>query len=283
MSPSRLVTVRTVEQLRHHVSQWRSQSLRTAVVPTMGALHDGHLRLAEEGIRRAERVIVTIFINPRQFAPSEDLARYPRDEKGDVARLKAAGAHLVFAPDITQMYPPGFATTVSLAGPAKVGLEDRFRPRFFDGVATVVAKLFLQAGCDYAMFGEKDFQQLKVVTRMARDLDIATTVIGVETVREADGLAMSSRNAYLSPKERKIAPLLHAQLQEAATAIRAGRSPDYATRRARSRLKAAGFAVDYVAARNADTLERLQDATEPVRLLAAAKLGTTRLIDNIGV
>lgn len=283
MSPSRLVTVRTVEQLRHHVGQWRAQGLRTAVVPTMGALHDGHLRLVDRAVRRAERVIVTIFINPRQFAPTEDLARYPRNEKADIARLKAAGAHLVFAPDVTQMYPPGFATTVSLAGPAKAGLEDRFRPAFFDGVATVVAKLFLQAGCDYAMFGEKDFQQLKVVTRMARDLDIATTVIGVRTVREADGLAMSSRNAYLSPEEREIAPLLYASLQEAAKAIRAGRSPRYATRRARAALKQAGFAVDYVAARNADTLRPLQDPTEPIRLLAAAKLGTTRLIDNIGV
>ncbi len=283
MSPSRLVTVRTVEQLRHQVGQWRAQALRTAVVPTMGALHDGHLRLVDQAIRHAERVIVTIFVNPRQFAPSEDLSRYPRDEKGDIARLKAAGAHLVFAPDITQMYPSGFATTVSLAGPARVGLEDRFRPHFFDGVATVVAKLFAQANCDYAMFGEKDFQQLKVVMRMARDLDIPTTVIGVATVREADGLAMSSRNAYLAPEERKIAPLLHAELQEAAKAIRAGRSPHYATRRARAALKEAGFAVDYVAARNADTLERLKDTTEPVRLLAAAWLGTTRLIDNIAV
>ena len=228
-------------------------------------------------------MIVTIFINPRQFAPTEDLARYPRDEAADIARLKAAGAHLVFAPDGLEMYPPGFATTVSLAGPAKAGLEDRFRPAFFDGVATIVAKLFAQAGCDYAMFGEKDYQQLKVVTRMARDLDIATTVIGVETVREADGLAMSSRNAYLSPAERQIAPLLHGALDAAAGAIRAGRSADYATRRARAFLKQAGFKVDYVAARNAVTLGRLEAPSEPIRLLAAAWLGMTRLIDNIGV
>jgi len=283
MSPSRLVTVRTVEHLRQHVGRWRAQGLRTAVVPTMGALHAGHLRLVDQAIRRAERVIVTIFINPRQFAPTEDLARYPRNEKSDIARLKAAGAHLVFAPDVAEIYPPGFATTVRLAGPAKAGLEDRFRPHFFDGVATVVAKLFLQANCDYAMFGEKDYQQLKVVTRMARDLDIPTTVIGVETVREGDGLALSSRNSYLAPEERKIAPLLHDSLQEAAKAIRAGRTPDYAARSSRARLKAAGFAVDYVAARNADTLQRLQSPTEPIRLLAAARLGTTRLIDNIGV
>ena len=283
MPPVRLTTVRTVEQLRQRVGAWRAQGLRTALVPTMGALHEGHIRLVEQGIRRADRVIVTIFINPRQFAPTEDLARYPRNEAADIARLKAAGAHLVFAPDGLEMYPPGFATTVSLAGPAKAGLEDRFRRAFFDGVATVVAKLFAQAGCDYAMFGEKDYQQLKVVARMARDLDIATTVIGVDTVREADGLAMSSRNAYLSPAERQIAPLLHGALQSAAEAIQSGRSPDYATRRARAFLKQAGFKVDYVAARNADTLAKLEAPSEPVRLLAAAWLGSTRLIDNIGV
>ncbi len=283
MPPVRLSTVRTVEQLRQRVGAWRAQGLRTALVPTMGALHEGHIRLVEQGIRRADRVIVTIFINPRQFAPTEDLARYPRNEAGDIDRLKQAGAHLVFAPDGMEMYPPGFATTVSLAGPARAGLEDRFRPGFFDGVATVVAKLFAQAGCDYAMFGEKDYQQLKVVTRMARDLDIATSVIGVETVREADGLAMSSRNAYLSAAERQIAPLLHGALQSAAEAIHSDRSPDHATRRARAFLKQAGFKVDYVAARNADTLGRLEAPSEPVRLLAAAWLGMTRLIDNIGV
>jgi pantoate--beta-alanine ligase len=280
---SRPVIARTVEHLRQQVGEWRAQGLRTALVPTMGALHAGHARLVDRGLRLADRVVVTIFVNPRQFAPSEDLARYPRDEVGDIARLTTAGAHLVFAPDQSQIYPPGFATTVSLAGPARVGLEDRFRKRFFDGVATVVAKLFAQAGCDYAMFGEKDFQQLKVVTRMARDLDIATTVIGVETVREADGLAMSSRNAYLSPAERKIAPALNAALERAAAAIRAGKSPEHAVRRARAELKAHGFKVDYVAARNADTLERLVDPVEPMRLLAAAWLGKTRLIDNTGV
>ncbi len=283
MPPVRLTTVRTVEQLRQRVGAWKAQGLHTALVPTMGALHAGHIQLVEQGIRRADRVIVTIFINPRQFAPTEDLARYPRNEAADIARLKAAGAHLVFAPDGMEMYPPGFATTVSLAGPAKAGLEDRFRPAFFDGVTTVVAKLFAQAGCDYAMFGEKDYQQLKVVTRMARDLDMATTVIGVETVRAADGLALSSRNAYLSPAERQIAPLLHGALRSAAEAILTGRSPDYATRRARATLKEAGFKVDYVAARNADTLAKLQAASEPVHLLAAAWLGSTRLIDNIGV
>jgi pantoate--beta-alanine ligase len=170
--PSRPVIARTVESLRHQVGAWRTQGLRMALVPTMGALHAGHVRLVEHGLRLADRVVVSIFVNPRQFSPSEDLARYPRDEAGDMARLKDAGAHLVFAPEARQMYPPGFCTRVSLAGPARAGLEDRFRPDFFAGVATVVAKLFAQGGCDYAMFGEKDYQQLKVVTRMARDLDI---------------------------------------------------------------------------------------------------------------
>jgi pantoate--beta-alanine ligase len=283
MPGSRPAIARTVEQLRHQVGQWRAQGLRTALVPTMGALHEGHLRLVAQGVRLADRVTVTIFVNPRQFGPAEDLARYPRDEAGDLARLRESGAHLVFAPDAAEMYPPGFATTVSLAGPAKVGLEDRFRPHFFDGVATVVAKLFLQAQCDYAIFGEKDYQQLKVVARMARDLDMATTVIGVETVREEDGLALSSRNAYLSPEERRMAPVIHRALREAAEAIRKGTAPERAARRARERLKRAGFRVDYVAARNADTLEPLTSAVEPVRLLAAAWLGSTRLIDNIAV
>ena len=280
---SRPVIVRTVEQLRRHVGTWRAQGLLTALVPTMGALHAGHDRLVAEGLRRADRVIVTIFVNPRQFAPTEDLARYPRDEAGDREKLRQAGAHLVFVPDNAQMYPPDFATTVTPAGPAKAGLEDRFRKHFFAGVATVVAKLFAQAACDYAMFGEKDFQQLKVVSRMARDLDIATTVIAVQTVREADGLALSSRNAFLSPAERQIAPALHGALQDAATAIRAGTSPAAAVRHARAVLKDAGFRVDYVAARNADTLARLEAPSEPVRLLAAAWLGNTRLIDNVGV
>ena len=181
------------------------------------------------------------------------------------------------------MYPEGFATTVSLAGPAKASLEDKFRPHFFDGVTTIVAKLFIQAGCDYAMFGEKDYQQLKVVTRMAWDLDISTAVIGVETVREPDGLAMSSRNAFLSRKERKIAPLIHQCLTKAAADIHEGKASAKATASARRKLAKAGFKVDYLTARNAETLKKITSPSEPIRLIAAAWLGKTRLIDNIGV
>ena len=188
----------TVEQLRRTIAGWRAQAMRTALVPTMGALHDGHIALVHQALRLADRIVVSIFVNPKQFGAHEDLGKYPRDEAGDRRKLKEAGAHLIYAPATLEMYPEGFATEVALSGPATVGLEDRFRPHFFAGVATAVAKLFIQAGCDYAMFGEKDYQQLKVVTRMAGDLDIPTVVIPVATVRESDGLAMSSRNAYLS-------------------------------------------------------------------------------------
>ncbi len=278
-----LRTVNTIESLRRHVCEWRAQDLRTAVVPTMGALHDGHLKLVEQGLRLADRVVVTLFVNPTQFAPHEDLDTYPRDERGDARKLKEIGAHLIFAPSALEMYPDGFATSVSVAGPAKAGLEDVHRPHFFDGVATVVAKLFIQAGCDYAVFGEKDYQQLKVVTRMAQDLDIPVTVIGVETVREPDGLAMSSRNAYLSPEERKTAPELYRALRSLANEIREGSEPAAAVARAEDRLTARGFKVDYVAARNAENLGELTSRNEPVRILAAARLGKTRLIDNISV
>jgi pantoate--beta-alanine ligase len=217
----------------------------------MGALHAGHVALVAEGLRRAERVVATIFVNPAQFGPNEDFSRYPRNEDADADMLAEAGAHLVFAPPPDVIYPAGFCTTVSLAGPAKMGLEDRFRPHFFDGVATIVAKLLVQSGADFAMFGEKDYQQLKVVTRMARDLDIATEIIAVPTLREPDGLAMSSRNAYLSAADRAAAPLLYCCLIEAADAIRSGTPPPAAARAAHEALEAAGFRVDYVQARNA--------------------------------
>jgi pantoate--beta-alanine ligase len=281
--PHGLPIVRTVEELRRAVQPWRAQGLRTGLVPTMGALHDGHVELVAQGLRRADRIIVTIFVNPAQFGPNEDFALYPRDERADMGKLAQAGAHLVFAPEPREIYPEGFCTTVSVAGPAKAGLEDSFRPHFFDGVATIVAKLFGQASCDYAMFGEKDYQQLKVVTRMALDLDIATKIIAVPTVREADGLAMSSRNAYLSRQDRDTAPLLHRALGEAAEAIRAGTPPGRAAAAAQARLADAGFHVDYVAARHAESLAELRQTGEPVRILAAAWLGGTRLIDNLGV
>jgi pantoate--beta-alanine ligase len=280
----RLKTVRTIDTLRASVNGWRRQNMRTALVPTMGALHDGHLRLVEQGLRIAERVVVTIFINPTQFAPGEDLDAYPRTEKSDIDKLRAAGAHLVFAPSRLEMYPEGFSAKVSMGGPAKAGLEDAFRPHFFDGVATIVAKLFLAAGCDYAMFGEKDYQQLKVVTAMSRDLSIPITVVGVPTVREASGLAMSSRNAYLSKEEREIAPVLHKTLQELATNIRDGKNIARSCTTARKQLSAAGFKPDYVEARSAERLEPVKKAgLTQVRLLAAAWLGNTRLIDNIAV
>jgi len=282
--PDRLKTVRTVETLRAQVSQWRRRDMRTALVPTMGALHNGHLRLVEMGLRTADRVVVTIFVNPQQFAPGEDLDAYPRTEKADVEKLRAAGAHLVYAPALLEMYPEGFCTSVSLAGPAKAGLEDKHRPHFFDGVATVVAKLFIAAGCDYAMFGEKDFQQLKVVTKMARDLSIPTGVIGVPTVRADDGLALSSRNQYLSDKERVIAPSLHQALQEVATDVRAGKNISRSCTAARKRLKEAGFKTDYLEVRVAETLAPVKSSSEAeLRILAACWLGKTRLIDNIAV
>ena len=274
---------RDVRSLREYVAAWRRDGLRVAVVPTMGALHDGHLELVRQGFAHAQRVITTIFINPKQFAVHEDLGRYPRDENGDLAKLARVGTSLVFAPALHEIYPSGFATVVSVGGPAKVQLEDKFRPQFFDGVSTIVAKLFVQTVADFAIFGEKDFQQLKVVTRMARDLDLPTEVIGVPTLREIDGLAMSSRNAYLSADERQQAVALIRTLTKAADVIRSGTNPEMATREAEAALAALGFKVDYVAARNARNLEVPTQNDEPLRLLAAVWLGKTRLIDNIAV
>ena len=275
--------VRTIEELRRHMQPWRAQGLRTALVPTMGALHAGHTELVAQGLRRADRIIVSIFVNPAQFGPDEDFARYPRDERADAGKLAEAGGHLIFAPEPVEIYPDGFCTTVTVAGPAKAGLEDRFRPHFFDGVTTIVAKLLIQAWSDYAVFGEKDFQQLKVVTRLVRDLDIPTTIVAVPTVRDPDGLAMSSRNAHLSDDDRARAPLLYGCLQEAAEAIRSGTPAAKAAAAAGRKLARAGFEVDYVAARNAETLAELREPGTPIRLLAAARLASTRLIDNIGV
>ncbi len=273
--------VRTVAALRRETAKWRADGFTCALVPTMGALHEGHLELVREGGKRADRVITTIFVNPKQFAAHEDLSRYPRDEAGDVQKLVSAGTHLVYAPAPEEIYPENFATTVSLAGPAKAGLEDKFRPDFLVGVTTVVAKLFIQTGADFAVFGEKDYQQLKTVVRMAKDLDIPIKVVGVPTVREPDGLAMSSRNAYLSEAERKLAPAIFRSLSEAASSIRKGLSPENAARAARDALAAQGFKVDYVAARDAETLAFAASGSETLRLLAAVWLGDTRLIDNV--
>lgn len=275
--------VRTLAALRRETAKWRNESLSYAVVPTMGAIHSGHMELVAEGLKRADRVITTIFVNPTQFAANEDLDKYPRDEDGDVIKLGKAGCQLIYLPEPAEIYPPGFCTTVTLTGPAKAGLEDKFRPQFFDGVATVVAKLFTQTGADYAMFGEKDFQQLKVVMRLARDLDIPIEVVGVPTVREEDGLAKSSRNVYLSKQERQQALAIYSSISHAAERIRAGLDVQSATTLATRTLMALGFKVDYVTVRNAETLAPPQHRDEPLRVIAAAWLGKTRLIDNVAV
>ena len=278
-----IATAADVATLRRALAGWRRAGERIALVPTMGALHEGHLALVRLARAEAERVVVSIFVNPTQFAPNEDFSAYPRTLDEDLAKL-AGLADLVFTPAADEMYPPGSATTVSVAGPATVGLEDRFRPTHFAGVATVVAKLLVQALPDVAIFGEKDFQQLKVIARMARDLHLPVSILGGATMREPDGVALSSRNRYLSPAERAVAPRLHHALQEGAAAIRAGAAPAEAAAEAAAALAASGFAVDYVAARDAETLEPVASpAAGPVRLLAAARLGRTRLIDNIAV
>jgi pantoate--beta-alanine ligase len=277
------IIVRTTKELRAAVSSWHGQGLKVAVVPTMGALHNGHLTLVREAFQHADKVLVTIFVNPMQFAAHEDLDKYPRTESTDVEMLATANVDLVYIPDADEMYPPDFATTIHMQGPALAGLEDKFRPHFFDGVATVVAKLFIQSAADFAMFGEKDYQQLMVVSQMAADLDIPIEVMGVATVREDDGMALSSRNRFLSKHERHQATAIIRSLQQAAEKIRHGTDHQTATKAASRSLTTLGFKVDYVACRNAQTLAIPRNHDEPLRLLAAAWLGNTRLIDNIAV
>lgn len=275
--------VRSVADLRARVKYWRDQGLSVAMVPTMGALHDGHLTLVRAGLELADRVVASVFVNPTQFGPNEDLSRYPRQEAKDAELLDGAGCHLLFAPKVEEMYPDGFATTVTVKGVSQP-LEGAFRPGHFDGVATVVSKLLLQCGPDVALFGEKDWQQLAVIRRMVRDLDLPVRIVGVPTVREADGLALSSRNAYLSSEERAIAPALYQALTTVAEGVRAGGSAEELCHRAAADLIAAGFAsVDYIDLRDADSMAKLRVLDRPGRILAAARLGTTRLIDNIGV
>jgi pantoate--beta-alanine ligase len=248
----------------------------------MGALHAGHVSLGAIGKARARRVVYSIFVNPTQFAPNEDFSAYPRTFEDDIAKLAALGADAVFAPTPAIMYPPGFATTVSLKGPATAELEDRFRPTHFAGVATIVSKLLIQAMPDIAIFGEKDFQQLAVIRQMARDLDIPTVIEGAPTLREPDGLAMSSRNAYLSSEERATAPLLHRVMREAASAIAAGETAHGVLDYSRQRIEQGGFVLDYLEWRDATTLGA-PTLRRPSRLLAAARIGRTRLIDNLAV
>jgi pantoate--beta-alanine ligase len=273
-----------VASLRAQLASWRAAGERIALVPTMGALHAGHVSLVRAAKGYGSKIVMSIFVNPTQFAPTEDLSTYPRSLEEDVAKFAEAGGDLVFAPDVDAMYPQGFATTISLAGPATVGLEDKFRPTHFAGVATVVAKLFNQCRPDAAVFGEKDYQQLKVLSCLARDLDFETKIVAAPIMREADGLALSSRNVYLSREERLHAPALQRALAKCAEAIRASQPIEAALEEARVAIVAAGFGIDYVEARHAETLAPLDVLTgEPVRLLAAARIGKTRLIDNVAV
>jgi pantoate--beta-alanine ligase len=276
--------VRTVPALRRALDGLRARKASVALIPTMGALHDGHVSLVRQARKRAGKVVVSIFVNPTQFAPAEDFGSYPRTWKADVAKLAAERVELIWHPDVKTMYPEGFSTRISPEGPATAGLEDRFRPHFFGGVATVVGKLFAQVRPDVAVFGEKDYQQLRVVTQMARDLDLGVKVIGSKTVRERDGLAMSSRNVYLSAEERKLAPTLHRAMKESAARIRAGEEIAAALDGGEQMIRNAGFALDYLEARHAETLAPIGSLREgPIRMLVAAKLGATRLIDNIAV
>ncbi|MFC3692975.1 pantoate--beta-alanine ligase [Chenggangzhangella methanolivorans] len=277
--------VSTVTELRARVAGWRAAGERVALVPTMGALHAGHLALVTAAAAEAARVVVTIFVNPTQFAPHEDLATYPRDLDKDLAALAGGPADLVFAPDAAQMYPAGAATTVAVGGPSE-GLESVARPHFFGGVATVVTKLLIQAGADVACFGEKDFQQLAVVRRLARDLCIATEIRGVPTVREADGLAMSSRNVYLDADARAKAPAIHRAMRAASAAIADGAAVETALADARAAIEAEGMTIDYLELRDEETLAPLPapaPASRRGRLLAAVRLSGVRLIDNISV
>ncbi|MCG8509685.1 MAG: pantoate--beta-alanine ligase [Rhodospirillales bacterium] len=284
MNPTSGITiVRKVADLRAWVSAERSGGTRVGLVPTMGALHEGHLSLVRMSLQQAARTAVTLFVNPKQFNPNEDLGSYPRDEAGDIAMLEAEGAHLLFAPDIEEMYPDGSVTEVSVPGIGDI-LEGQFRPGFFTGVATVVAKLLLQALPDTAFFGEKDFQQLLVIRRMTHDLDIPVEIVGAPTVREADGLAMSSRNAYLTGEERAVAPVLYQTISRIARDVRDGAGIPERTAWARQRLSDAGFGpVDYVEVCNAETLAPMKKRDEQGRVLAAATLGKARLIDNVAV
>lgn len=278
-----LSVVRTVADLRRVVAQWRHAGDVIALVPTMGALHRGHLTLLAHGKELADRVVASVFVNPTQFGPNEDFSRYPRDEAGDAARLASGQCDLLYAPDAAEMYPAGFVTTVS-AGPLAEPLCGRFRPGHFTGVATVVTKLLMQARPDIACFGEKDYQQLQIIRRVTRDLDLQVRIEGVPTVREPDGLALSSRNAYLSPEERRIAPALQRILAAVATRVTAGTPPQEASLWGAGELVAAGFSkVDYLEVCDAENLQPLAARDRPGRVLAAAWLGKTRLIDNLAL
>jgi pantoate--beta-alanine ligase len=280
--PKRPSVVSNVPALRRAVRDLRRGGATVALVPTMGALHDGPIALVRLAKRRARRVIVSIFVNPAQFAPNEDFASYPRNLKQDLAALAAAGVDLVWAPGGKTMYPDGFATKIAPEGPAKAGLEDAFRPHFFGGVATVVAKLLVQCTPDVAIFGEKDYQQLKVITRLAADLDLPVKIVGAPIVREKSGLAMSSRNAYLSDPQRAAAATLSRVLKDCARRIAGKENIARVLDEGTAEIESAGFTIDYLEARHAESLAKVDTIKDgPLRLLVAARIGSTRLIDNV--
>lgn len=285
VSDAPLPIARTVADLRRTVADWRRAGATVAFVPTMGALHEGHLDLVREAVRRADRVVASVFVNPTQFAAHEDLGRYPRQEAQDARLLAETGCHLLYAPGVEEMYPAGATTTIAVGGPAE-DLEGAFRPQMFGGVALVVTKLFNQVRPDVAVFGEKDWQQLAVIRRLVRDLDFALEIVGVPTARDGHGLALSSRNAYLDDAQLAIARRLNGVLAEAAARARASTPLAAVEREAHAALLKAGFdRIDYVAVRDADTLEPFPSGVVegPARVLAAAWIGTTRLIDNLAV
>ena len=278
-----LPILRTIADLRLQVAGWRRRGDTVGLVPTMGALHEGHLSLVRRSRAGTARTVVSIFVNPTQFGPHEDFTRYPRDLNGDAAKLATVGTDAIFAPDVAEMYPPGTSTEVAVGGLTE-GLDGPFRPGHFTGVATIVTKLLLQTLPDVAYFGEKDYQQLQVIKRLVRDLDIPVRIEGVPTYREPDGLAMSSRNVYLSPAERRAAPALHHSISAVAAALAKGEPAAPALAVAKAELKRAGFTrIDYVEAVDAVTLQPADRASGPTRIAAAAWLGSTRLIDNVAV
>jgi len=279
----RLPVVRFANQLRKIVQQWRRRGHRIALVPTMGGLHEGHLSLVRIAKKHANRVVVSVFVNPTQFAPHEDYENYPRNEERDWHKLLTVGADLMYAPDVYEIYPNDFATRVEVAGLTQT-LEGVSRPHFFSGVTTVVTKLFLQCLPDIAIFGEKDYQQLLVVRKLVRDLNFPIAIVGAPIMRETDGLAMSSRNVYLDAEERAIAPQLYAVMADMAADLAAGREIAETVEQGALRLEGAGFQIDYLEVRDSETLMPIEDKVQaPARLLAAVYLGRVRLIDNIAV
>jgi len=278
-----LEVVRTIAELRQHTSRWRIAGQKIGLIPTMGALHNGHLSLIKLAQEKCDRVIATIFVNPRQFLPNEDFEEYPRNEESDIEKLIAIGVDLLFAPKASEMYQPDASTTVVISKLTDC-LCATSRPGFFDGVGTVVTKLLIQALPDIAIFGEKDYQQLLVIKRLARDLDIPAEIIGAPTIREADGLAVSSRNVFLSQTNREIASNISKILKKTATTIAQGNDLPVACVKACSELMLAGFSeIDYFEARHSETLELIQNFENSGRLFAAVWLGSTRLIDNLEI